>query len=368
MSTSAAASRPSGAPEVGPEAAATAGGIGGGGGTAGIGTLEFAGGGGACVDGATEGVGGGGRDSGGEDCGDGGGGMAATPHVPLGCVMLSWRPPQVEATSGARPARPDGTALEMTDVTVASQRQLAALKVPNPEQQPWRVAPPRLLAAAVAEAEPSSTLCRAVRHGARVPSSCSASCRQEVAPVGRAPSSTNSDATATEGCMVGGGAITPPLEATATAYSDSYARWPSHDACLDRSMHCCVLVLENNMSRPFVETMTGAVGCPLEDIDELLKTHVRGACLNPLAVALLTACAVRVQGAAVGELRTALGPDLPSSWDDIWLLRFVLSFEDLARRGADVAVRCRGGVSALCCVGTRLEHRPFASTPRVDTR
>jgi len=49
-----------------------------------------------------------------------------------------------------------------------------------------------------------------------------------------------------------------------------------------------------------------------ENIDELLKQHAE----------------------AIAALRCSLGHDLPATWDELWLLRFVLSFEDISKRGA----------------------------------
>jgi hypothetical protein len=56
------------------------------------------------------------------------------------------------------------------------------------------------------------------------------------------------------------------------------------------------------------------------------------------------ACTPRPQATAVTALRAALGAALPAAWDDIWLLRFVLSFAEPSKRGASAGVAAQPGL------------------------
>lgn len=71
--------------------------------------------------------------------------------------------------------------------------------------------------------------------------------------------------------------------------------------------------------------------------------------------------------AAIGALRTALGDGLPAGWDDVWLLRFVLSYaEDGAR--LEAALKCaayrkaEAPLLALAAAGTPLPKAELIRT------
>jgi hypothetical protein len=102
------------------------------------------------------------------------------------------------------------------------------------------------------------------------------------------------------------------------------------------------------------------------NVDALLETHVRAALRQAVASRAPGACQPRRQRAAyrasraqrannpalalapltlalqqakeIEALGAALGSSRPEYWDDIWSLRFVLSFAEPAKRGAP---RCR---------------------------
>ncbi len=61
------------------------------------------------------------------------------------------------------------------------------------------------------------------------------------------------------------------------------------------------------------------------------------------------------QAAAVAKLRAALGSELPAAWDDIWLLRFCLSFAgDAAKQES----------SARSCLAWRAKNAPLLDAVR----
>lgn len=94
------------------------------------------------------------------------------------------------------------------------------------------------------------------------------------------------------------------------------------------------------------------------NVDDLLKAHVRCGCVECLpritapragtasrAALLCSRNTTRVrQAKEVSELRAALGTAAPGYTDDIWALRFVLSFPDVPKRGAR-----GGGLRTLRC-------------------
>ena len=117
-----------------------------------------------------------------------------------------------------------------------------------------------------------------------------------------------------------------------SAYYLSFMRPPSNACELFDTSHAATDILLSNLS----QISTARFFSPIQHQSPEKYANIRSIQLvlhfhlTSMAVSLDVLLSAHKED--IGALRVALGDSLPANWDDVWLLRYCLSFQDAAER------------------------------------